>query len=55
MTDQYVRRHSMGTARARKARSDDSLTGVLIFSAIGLGLSVLAALFHWLDLPAPQF
>ena len=35
--------------------SDRSLEGVLIFSAIGFGLIVLAAVFSLLELPSPVF
>ena len=34
---------------------DDSMEGILIFSGMGLMLSVLAAIFQWLELPPPYF
>jgi hypothetical protein len=34
---------------------DDSIEGVLIFSGIGFTLTVLAAIFQWLQLPPPYF
>jgi hypothetical protein len=34
---------------------DDSLEGILIFSGIGLTLTILAAVFQWLELPPPYF
>jgi hypothetical protein len=34
---------------------DNSITGVLIFCGIGLSLTVLAAIFQWLELPPPYF
>jgi hypothetical protein len=38
-----------------EASPDGSLEGVLIFSAIGLALTVLAAIFQYLELPPPYF
>ena len=34
---------------------DSSITGVLIFCGIGLSLTLLAAIFQWLELPPPYF
>jgi hypothetical protein len=53
---------SAANAPAKSARSaserkpaDGSLEGILIFSGIGLGLMVLAAIFGYLQLPPPVF
>ena len=35
--------------------ADRSLEGILLFSGIGLGLMVLAAIFGYLELPPPYF
>lgn len=41
---------------APQAKSEDrSLEGVLIFSGIGFGLMILAAIFGYLQLPPPVF
>jgi hypothetical protein len=40
---------------SKTGRSDRSLEGVLIFSGIGFGLMVLAAIFSMLELPPPIF
>jgi hypothetical protein len=44
---------------ARPARppkpADRSLEGVLLFSGLGFGLLVLAAIFSYLQLPPPYF
>ncbi len=42
-------------ATTEAERSDRSLQGVLIFSAIGFTLMVLAAVFSLLQLPPPVF
>ena len=39
----------------RFAGRDDSLEGILIFSGIGVTLTILAAVFQWLELPPPYF
>jgi hypothetical protein len=36
-------------------RHDDSMEGILVFSGIGFTLTVLAAIFQWLELPPPYF
>jgi hypothetical protein len=41
--------------RAQVTEHDNSITGVLIFCGIGLSLTVLAAIFQWLELPPPYF
>jgi hypothetical protein len=47
---------AMPARLAREAESRDrSLEGVLIFSGIGFGLMVLAAIFRILELPPPVF
>jgi hypothetical protein len=42
-----------GTKQATE--HDNSIGGVLIFCGIGLALTVLAAIFQWLELPPPYF
>jgi hypothetical protein len=49
-----VRTSGISTPRIR-AKKDRSLEGVLIFSGIGVGLLVLAAIFQYLQLPPPYF
>jgi hypothetical protein len=39
----------------RSNEHDSSITGVLIFSGIGLGLTAIEAVFQWLELPPPSF
>jgi hypothetical protein len=46
-------RVSFGRSSGRER--DDSLEGILIFSGIGLALTILAAVFQWLELPPPYF
>jgi hypothetical protein len=47
---------AMPARPAREAKPRDrSLEGVLIFSGIGFGLTVLAAIFGYLELPPPVF
>jgi hypothetical protein len=41
-------------SREAKPR-DRSLEGVLVFSGIGFGLTILAAIFGYLQLPPPVF
>jgi len=50
--EEYVDHHIM---KPGSARGDGSIGGVLIFCAIGLAISILAAIFGWLDLPEPMF
>jgi hypothetical protein len=45
---------SAGAARPSKPASA-SIEGVLLFSGIGFGLIVLAAIFGYLELPPPYF
>ena len=37
------------------AQPDQSIEGVLIFSGIGVALTLLAAVFQYLELPPPYF
>jgi hypothetical protein len=48
---------NVAAVSARRARKsvDRSLEGVLIFSGLGLGLMLLAAVFNYLQLPPPVF
>lgn len=39
----------------RSKPANASLGGILLFSGIGLGLLVLAAIFSYLELPPPYF
>lgn len=41
--------------RQRAAERDGSIAGVLIFCGIGLGLTVIAMLFQWLEMPPPYY
>lgn len=53
--EQYVGRHITKSAGARRDPDDARIGGVLLFCAIGLALSILAAIFGWLQLPEPMF
>ncbi len=48
-------RSTSETRRSATKPSDRSLEGVLIFSGLGFGLMVLAAIFNMLELPPPIF
>jgi hypothetical protein len=50
-------RRAPGTIQGTKQATepDNSIGGVLIFCGIGLALTVLAAIFQWLELPPPYF
>jgi hypothetical protein len=53
-----TRQSAQTTSRGRTGRTlrfDSSLAGILIFGGLGFGLSILAAIFHWLELPPPAF
>jgi hypothetical protein len=41
--------------RTTETRRDWSLTGIVVFSSMGFGLTILAAAFQWLQLPPPFF
>lgn len=41
--------------RLGATRRDDSVEGILIFCGIGFTLTILAAIFQWLELPPPYF
>jgi hypothetical protein len=41
--------------RPIETERDRSLAGIVIFSGIGFGLAILAAIFQWLQLPPPFF
>jgi hypothetical protein len=54
-TAQTIDRSGIPIRRLDEENSARSIAGVLIFSSIGLGLTVFAVLFQWLELPPPYF
>jgi hypothetical protein len=55
----FQTRRTTPTTRLRgddtRRRMNGSIAGILIFSSLGFGLSILAVVFNWLELPPPVF